>query len=439
VDLDKVRAMKQNSHMRPALLKTLAIVLIGALGFLLGWHLLHGGWENLKEDWTGNYRPRPSPTRGALALGPDGYYWGVTGDNDSMPGYLYLYKVKADGSGWKRVHTFLHDASPPAGILPGGGLVSDGVDSLLGVTRGNGKEADHGTLYKINATTGVLTTLVRFSGKTGPHLGSLPRATLVPAGIGVFWGSTVFGGTQDTGTVFKFHPATSVFTTVAEFPASPVVLFDMLDPTDALVSDGHGSWWGTNFYGGAEQCGSVFKVDATTGELTTVMEFTTDTGGNEPSGGLVSDGAGFLWGMCSRGGKGYGTLFKVNAPTGALTTLVEFTGRGGGNSGRAPSTALVSDGHGFLWGCTWMGGSEDMGTLFKVNIASGALTTLVEFDEKESHHKGHHPNAPLVSDGHDSFLGTTTFGGKKDAGTIFKIDIATGVLTTLVEFGKVGP
>ena len=62
--------------MKPALLKTLAIVLLGALVFLGGWLLYHGGWENLKEDWTGEYRRRPSPTPAPLALGPDGYYWG---------------------------------------------------------------------------------------------------------------------------------------------------------------------------------------------------------------------------------------------------------------------------------------------------------------------------------------------------------------------------
>ena len=74
-----------------------------------------------------------------------------------------------------------------------------------------------------------------------------------------------------------------------------------------------------------------------------------------------------------------------------------------------------------------------------MDIASGVLTTLVEFEEKQSHHKGYEPAAPLVSDGHGAFLGTTSQGGKKDAGTIFKIDIATGELTTLVELGKVGP
>ena len=423
--------------MKPALLKTLAIVLIGALAFLLGWDLLHGGWERWKEVLTGNYRERPAPSRGALALGPDGYYWGVTEDSREMSGFLY--KMKADGSGWKRVDTFRPDVSPPAGPSPMGGLVSDGVDSMLGVTVGRGFALDGNTLYKISVKTGTLTTMVEFTGTKGTNLGHMPRATLVNDGKGFYWGSTVKGGTQDTGTIFKFHPATGVLTTVAEFPASARPHLGTLAPTDVLVSDGHGSLWGTNFFGGAEQCGSVFKVDAITGALTTVVEFTSGKGGRGPTGGLVSDGAGFLWGMCAQGGKGHGTLFKVNATTGALTSAVEFTGKGGGNTGSVPGTALVGDGHGFMWGCTVQGGSDDAGTLFKVDIASGVLTTLVEFEKKQSHHKGYRPEATLVSDGHGAFLGTTRLGGKKDAGTIFKIDIATGLLTTLVEFGKVGP
>ncbi len=423
--------------MKPALLKTLAIVLLSTLGFLLGWDLLHGGWERWKEDWTGDYRRRPIPTQAPLALGPDGYYWGVTSNSYEMPGYLY--KMKADGSKWQIVHTFRPDASPPARMYPQGGLVSDGVDSMLGITSGGPLGTGYGTLYKINATTGVLTTLVQFTGKSGSNKGSGPQASLVSDGMGFYWGSTLAGGTNNTGTIFKFHPATGVLTTVVEMPRTLQSQRRMFGPDAPLVSAGNGSWWGTTFYGGAEHCGTVFKVDTTTGELTTVMEFTTDTGGNEPSGSLVSDGAGFLWGMCSSGGKGYGTLFKVNATKGALTTVVEFTGEGGSYPGSIPIAAPVSDGHGFLWGSTQEGGSDSWGTIFKVDITSGVLTTLVEFEKKESQHKGYRPVAPLVSDGHGAFLGTTSRGGKKNAGTIFKIDIATGVLTTLVELGKVGP
>ena len=351
----------------------------------------------------------------------------------------YVYKMKADGSEWRIIHTFSHSVPQMGAITPTWGLVSDGVDSLLGITHGNKREGDYGTLYKINATTGVLTTLVQFSGKPDPHLGSFPCAGLATDGMGFYWGSTEAGGTNDTGTVFKFHPATGVLTTVAEFPASPDPRFRSLATRAALVSDGNGSWWGTTYRGGADQCGNIFKVDATTGELMTVVEFIEGAGYVGPTLSLVSDGQGFLWGTCDGGWGGDGRLFKVNVFTGDLTTVVDFTDKGRGNSGHVPDSALVSDGHGFLWGCTYRGGSDDAGTLFKVDIASGALTTLVEFEEKQSRHKGYRPNAALVSGGHGAFLGTTSKGGKKNAGTIFKIDIATGVLTTLVELGKVGP
>ena len=405
--------------------------------FLCGWFLRNGGWERIKEDWTGNYRQRPSPGVGPSALGPDGYYWGVNGDGLEMPGYLY--KMKADGSGWKIVHTFRHEVSPPAGIYPDGTVVFDGVDSMLGSTGGSMNSAVKGTLYKVNVKTGVLTTLVEFTGTKGPHLGNWPGGRLVPDGLGSFWGNTVRGGKNDTGTIFMYHLATSVLTTVVELPATP-------DPQpwnrchkSALTSDGKGWWWGTLIEDGKDKRGTVFKVKADTGELTTAVEFTEEHNGEEPDGGLVSDGRGFLWGVCVGGGQGSGTVFKVDVTTGALTTMVEFTGESGSNPGAAPQATLVDDGQGFLWGSTLSGGSGGGGTLFKVDISSGALTTLVEFQWHESGPKGYTPHGALVNDGHGAFLGTTRSGGKRNAGTIFKVDIKTGVLTTLVEFGRVGP
>ena len=423
--------------MKPALLKILAIVLIGALVFLGGWLLYHGGWEKLKEDWTGKYRERPNPSRGALALGPDGYYWGVTSDSTEMPGYLY--KMKADGSGWRIVHTFLHNESPISGIYPEGSLVSDGVDSLLGTTVHSVHSSGFGTLYKVNATTGVLTTLMEFKGKSGSEKGSGPCATLVHDGMGSFWGSTRSGGTNHSGTIFKYSLATGVLTTVADITTSAPLGFISFGPSDALASDGHGYLWGITCDGGKENGGTVFKVHESTGELTVLREFNDAKGGQLPVGGLVSDDRGFLWGTCSEGGKFGGTIFKVNATTGALTTVVEFTDVGGSNPGNGPRTALVGDGHGFLWGSTLLGGRGKVGTIFKVDIASGVLTTVMDFGISGPTHKGYFPQGTLVIDGHGAFLGNTLAGGAKNAGTIFKIDIATGVLTTLVEVGKVGP
>ncbi|MCE9519393.1 MAG: hypothetical protein K8R87_07570 [Verrucomicrobia bacterium] len=123
-------------------------------------------------------------------------------------------------------------------------------------------------------------------------------------------------------------------------------------------------------------------------DVATVVEFTGKTGSNlgaNPMAGLVSDGAGNLWGTTSRGGAGdFGTVFKIDQATGVLTTVVEFTDNGENNKGRYPYAGLVNDGAGNLWGTTAQGGSKSMGTVFKIAQATGVLTTVVEFCGNEA-------------------------------------------------------
>jgi uncharacterized repeat protein (TIGR03803 family) len=97
--------------------------------------------------------------------------------------------------------------------------------------------------------------------------------------------------------------------------------------------------------------------------------------------------------------------------TGELTTMAEFNGIGGINNGALPKAVLVSDGAGFLWGTTSAGGADDKGTVFKVDVTTGAITTVVELTGNGSTNKGYSPQAGLISDGAGSFLGTTAFGG----------------------------
>ena len=423
--------MKTRHHWTLAAVFVLSVLLPG------GGVLRAEGEEKGAAGWESKFVGRPVPGQGPLALGPEGYFWGVTTIGRDMPGYLY--KMKPDGSDWQILHTFRPEGSRTVSIWPQGTVVFDGVDSMLGCTMGGVSSANHGTLYKVNVQTGVLTTLVEFTGKEGPHLGTRPSAPLVPDGLGSFWGSTSYGGKNDMGTIFKYHLATGMLTTVVEMPAAPDP--EIQDPglQNALTSDGKGWWWGTTSFGGKEHDGTIFKVKADTGELTTVVEFTKKRDGKGPGGGLVSDGRGFLWGTCLAGGQQYGTVFKVDATTGVLTTVLEFTWNSGSNLGGYSQATLVDDGQGFLWGSTPDGGRGRNGTLFKVDIASGALTTMVEFHHDQSRQKGRWPSRALVNDGHGALLGTTDYGGAKDAGTVFKVDVKTGVLTTLVEFGKVGP
>src|SRR5262245_40490907 len=57
--------------------------------------------------------------------------------------------------------------------------------------------------------------------------------------------------------------------------------------------------------------------------LTTIATFDSTTG-DMPSSRLMADVAGNLYGTTVRGGGGYGTVFKVPALGGAITTLATF-------------------------------------------------------------------------------------------------------------------
>jgi uncharacterized repeat protein (TIGR03803 family) len=170
--------------------------------------------------------------------------------------------------------------------------------------------------------------------------------------------------------------------------------------------------------------------------LTTVVEFTGNGASNKgafPTSALVSDEAGNFWGTTVVGGaKDEGTVFKINATTGLLTTLVEFTNDGLTNQGRDPISALVNDGAGSFWGVTRSGGARGQGTIFKVNVTTGLLTTLFNFNLFRTINRGSQPLSGLVTDGAGNFWGTTADGGAYNHGTIYKISASVG--TNVIAF-----
>ena len=163
-----------------------------------------------------------------------------------------------------------------------------------------------------------------------------------------------------------------------------------LSNVNSLVSDGAGNFWGTAGEGGAYNVGAVIKINASTGIITTIQSFdysinpTDNNRGGSPYSRLVSDGSGNFWGTTSGGGVyGDGTVFKINVATGAITTMVDFDGTttaGDNSRGSDPAAGLTSDGAGNFWGTTFVGGESGYGTVFKVNISTGAITTVVDFD-----------------------------------------------------------
>ena len=103
------------------------------------------------------------------------------------------------------------------------------------------------------------------------------------------------------------------------------------------------------------------------------------TDGGRPAAGLIEDTAGNLYGTTSLGGTNSGgTVFKVNS-TGNETVLYSFCSAANCTDGQAPSGGLIEDSAGNLYGTTSGGGAHNnSGTVFKVD-STGKETVLYSF------------------------------------------------------------
>jgi uncharacterized repeat protein (TIGR03803 family) len=94
--------------------------------------------------------------------------------------------------------------------------------------------------------------------------GASPRAGLIQASDGNFYGTTFSGGAYNRGTVFKITSA-GVLTTLHSFTGA-----DGANPQAALIQATDGNLYGTTVSGGANGIGTVFELQLSTNYTLTV-------------------------------------------------------------------------------------------------------------------------------------------------------------------------
>ena len=290
-------------------------------------------------------------------------------------------------------------------------MIIDSSGNLFGTTSSGGIGND-GTVFEVAAGSGAITALASFNGTNG----LTPDGGLVEDSSGNLFGTTFNGGSSSDGAVFEVAAGSHAITTLASFNGT-----NGANPVGSLVEDSSGNLFGTTQGGGAYGDGTVFKVAAGSGSITTLASFDYTNGAN-PVGGLVEDSSGDLFGTAASGGSGSdGTVFEIAAGSGAVATLASFNG----GNGFRPEGGLVEDGSGDLFGTTLGGGSSGDGTVFEIAAGSGVVTTLTSFNGAN----GAEPVSGLVKDGSGNFFGTTVLGGPSNAGTVFEIKVAGRQLT----------
>ncbi len=334
--------------------------------------------------------------------------------------FLSAAPAHAQGYTLTKLHSFSvpdSDGRNPDGAYPGAGVTSDGMGHLYGTARYGGTYG-FGTLFEYDLTTQTFTTLVNFDITTGYY----PISSVALDGQGRLYGTTGIGGSNGgKGTLFVYDLVSGTLTTLVHFNGS-----NGTEPTGHVTLDGQRHLYGTTYEGGSHGYGTLYKYNLMSGVLTTLVNFNNDTHGALPQAGIVLDGQGFLYGTNSGGNHHDGTVFKFNLTTHVLTTLVTFNG----NNGMYPYGGVTWDGQGHLYGTTYQGGSSSYGTVFKVNLSTHALTTLATFTGSN----GVNPDGGVALDGRGHLYGTTSSGGSHGNGTVFKVNLATKVLTTLANF-----
>lgn len=158
---------------------------------------------------------------------------------------------------------------------------------------------------------------------------------------------------------------------------------------------------------------TLFCNITATAQYTKLRDFVGGTDGSNPFGSCISDGT-FLYGMTYGGGaNNLGTLFKIMPDGTGYSKLIDFSGTLDGSN---PIGSLMYDGS-FLYGMTSTGGINNMGTLFKIMPNGTGYSKLIDFSGTLN---GRNAQGSIISDG--TFLyGMTYQGGVNDQGTIFKI------------------
>ena len=328
-----------------------------------------------------------------------------------------LYFVLAFSTfGFSQTLKVLHTFKLTDGEFPYSGLVHGSDGYLYGTTFAGGT-VGCGTAFKIS-TSGKFKSIYSFGGGND---GCNPQASAIRDASGNLYGTTEFGGTSNAGTVFKID-SSGRESVLYSFQGGS----DGASPITDLVRDNSGNLYGTTASGGdytvcVQGCGIAFKIDARDKE-TNLHTFTGGLDGS-PSGGLVMDSAGNLYGPGFIGGLyGYGNIFEIDSE-GNLTALLDF-GPGLNANGDNPQNDLAFGPGEVLYGTTYEGGDLNTCIGFGCGVvfsySQGVETVIHSFGDSPSDVSL--PSGPIARDAAGNLYGAAGSGGPYDAGAVYKVD-----------------
>jgi uncharacterized repeat protein (TIGR03803 family) len=334
-----------------------------------------GGWsEAVLHSFSDNGHDGFLP-QGGLIFDSAGNLYGTTTGGGEHKGGTVFELVPAAGGGWTEyvLHNF---GAGTDGSEPNAGLIMDTAGNLYGTTTGGAHgygavfeltpvTGAGWTEKMLHSFSGTTDGSQPYAGLTFDAAGNLYGTTL---GGGAYLGGTVFELTPQTSGQWSGK----VLHSFGQVNANGVNTYA---PYGGVVFDQKGNLYGTTYYGGGNGGGVVYELTPSTGgawKETAIHNFG-GTGGSQPLAGVVIDTAGNVYGTTLNGGNehtscsttGCGVVYELTPVAGGGWTesvLLAFDYSDGGH----PTGTLIFDAAGNIYGTTADGGTGVFGTVFEI-------------------------------------------------------------------------
>jgi len=316
------------------------------------------------------------------------------------------------------------------GGQPLANFISDKAGNLYGVTSNGGIQCDVsqlgcGIVFQLAPPAlkgGKWTKTIQHKFAGNGSDGSYPAPPrLLMDKAGNLYGTTMDGGANNSGTIYRLAPPTKPHGAWKE-----TVLYSFKAGTDGLQPGGlvvglDGSYYGVTTYGGdSEGDGTVFQLSKTAGggwKETVLYRFQNSGDGSAPSSfqTLAVDKQGNLFGTTL-----VGTAFELSPPAKKGAHWKESTLSG--NIGFGIYAGLILDTAGNLYGTNVSGGQDGAGFVFELSPAQGGSWTTSTLYTFTGGSDGRYPYDSLIFDAKGNLYGTTySFGPGDGGGVVFKL------------------
>ncbi len=375
-------------------------------------------------------------TPNGLLLSPSGTLYGVTSYGGANSAGL-VYELIESGGVWKEtiLYTFTGGSD---GANPFGPLVMDAAGNLYG-TAGSGGTQYFGVVFELSPSGGTWTETVLHN-FTGASDGGGPSGGVVFDTAGNLYGTASFGGIARCnhdlngycGVVFQLSPSDNGWTEHVLYNFTG--LADGSDPQSGVILDSSGNIYGTTFHsGGKTGAGAAFELTFSDGVWHESVLHDFSYGGSDgfyPTGSLVLDESGNLYGVTEEGGTGaYGTVFELTPGSAGWTETIlhNFTG---GNDGAYPASVILGKtaiygvtSQGGTGSCPYGGGEVTCGTVFELTSTNGWTKKKI-YNFHGAPDDGGVPNPGLILDSAGHLFGTLFTGGGNlsMAGGVFEVN-----------------